>query len=425
MRITLLVLVLASQLAAADLSVNVSGQSGSAFATQLQTADVQVARFVVQASGGDVTVDAVDIHFTNAAGANTAFTGIRLFYDADGNGIFDTSEEVDVAQTPNGVDDFVTFVDSFTVFSGQIRELQLRATVSNNTAAYGQAFQFRVDGAASLLLANGGDTVSGNLPAQANAITIRHSENRLHPGTGNPSQPRDAFFNNTNKAAMHFVIESLNPTPPGQLAGVDLTALQVSVTLGTAEQTDAVTRLTLWQDDGDALFEPNSGEVLIQERMPSDAGKWGISGSVIIAVFDGTAVQQLQAIPAGQARAFWVGIDFGSGLEAVCEVSINAAGVLGAEGIAADFFIANPPLISGNVINLKRRPPPPESTEAQGEGGCAAAASGQTWFWLALLIAPIALRISVRRRRWHSWPRTGGCHAKPECHGAPRARHAD
>lgn len=395
MRILLALTLMALPLAAADLSVNVSGQSGPAFATQLQTADVQVARFVVQATGGDVTLDELDIHFTNAAAA-TAFTGIRLFYDADGNGIFDTSEELDAAQTPNGADDFVTFVESFTVFTGQIRELQLRATVGNDSASYGNSFQFRIDSAASLLLAAPGDTVSGNLPAQAGAITIRHSENRLHPGTGNPTQPRDAFFGNTNKAALHFVIESLTSVPPGQLAGIDLAALQVSVTLGTPEQTDAVTRLTLWQDDGDALFEPNSGEVLIQERRPTDAGKWGIGGSVITVVFDGTAVQQLQAIASGQARAFWVGIDFGNGQEAVCEVSVNAAGILGAEGMAADFFIANPPLISGNVINLKRRPPPPESSDPDGEGGCAVAAMNDTW--IALIGALTALGVARRRR---------------------------
>jgi hypothetical protein len=217
--------------------------------------------------------------------------------------------------------------------------------------------------------------------------------NRLQPGTGNPSSPRDTFFGRSNVAALHFLVDSLTATPPGQLSGIDLAAITVSVTLATNQQTAAVTRLTLWQDDGDANFEPNSGEVLILARTPADAGKWGIAGSVISVVFDGTSVQNLQDIPAGQARAFWVGIDFSAdGPEAVCEVSVNSGGVLGALGTAADHFIANPALISGNVLALKAKPPKPKSVEAKGEGGCAASAVP---FNLALLAA-LALLLSVR-----------------------------
>src|SRR5690606_13533624 len=78
---------------AADLAVNLSGQSGGAFSTRLQSNDVQVARFVLQASGGDVTVDAITLHLSNFAMADDALTGVRLFYDADGNNVFDPSEE--------------------------------------------------------------------------------------------------------------------------------------------------------------------------------------------------------------------------------------------------------------------------------------------------------------------------------------------
>jgi hypothetical protein len=402
-----LIVLLACPLAAADLSVNLSGQSGPAFATQLQSSDVQVARFVLQASGGDVTVDAIAIHFSNAANADEAFTGIRLFFDADGNGIFDTSEELDASQAPNGTDDFVTFTETFTAVSGQIRELQLRATISNNSAAYGQAFQFRIDAAASFSLANGGDAVTGSLPAQANAVTIRHSENRIQPGTGNPTAPRDTFFGRTNVAALHFLVESLTATPPGQLAGIDLAAFTISVTMGTNAQTAAVTRLTLWQDDGDAAFEPGNGEVMILERDPADVGKWGIAGSVISVVFDGSEIQLLQDIPAGQARAFWIGIDFADdGPAAVCEVSLNSGGVLGALGVSADFLIANPAVVSGNVLNLEETPPKPKSTEAKGEGGCSTGAGGGLLALLAF-VAVIGSRFRTRK----------GSHG---VHGGPR-----
>jgi hypothetical protein len=394
-----LLAILALPASAANLAVNLSGQSGPAFATQLQSTDVQVARFVLQASSGDVTVDAINLHFSNAANADEAFTGVRLFYDADGNNIFDTSEELDASHAPNGTDDFLTFTETFTAVSGQIRELQVRATVSANVAAYGQAFQFRIDGAGSIALANGADTISGTLPAQAGAITIRHSQNRLQPGTGNPTQPRETFFGRDNVAALHFLVESLSATAPGQLAGIDLSSFTISVTLATNAQTEAITRVSLWQDDGDAAFEPGSGEVLIQARNPADVGKWGIAGSVISVVFDGTPIQNLQDVAAGQVRAFWIGIDFADdGPEAVCEVSLNSGGVQGALGPAADFMIANPALVSGNVLTLTEKPPKPKSREAQGEGGCSA--YGWVQFNVPMLaVAAMLLFVRSRRKR--------------------------
>ncbi len=395
-----LLLMLACPLMAANVAVNLSGTSGPSFATQLQTGDVQVGRFVLQATGGDVTINSITIHFTNAANADEAFTSVRLFYDDDGNGIFATNEEVGTAQVPNGTDDFVTFTQTIVADDTQINELQVRVTVGNNVAAYGQAFRFRIDTAASLNLPNP-DTVSGSLPAQANTITIRHSENRLQPGTGNPTGPRTFYFGETNVNALHFLVDSMFPTAPGQLAGINLSAITISITLATALQTPAITRLTLWQDDGDSAFEPGSGEVLVLARTPADVGKWGISGSVISVVFDGTAVQNIADIPTGQARAFWIGLDFDSdGPSATCEISVNNTAVLGAEGAAADFFIGTPALISGNVITLQAKPPKEKSREAGGEGGCSTHGT-ETQFWLGLVCFAAIWTVSRRVIRTH------------------------
>lgn len=385
-------------LCAADLAVNVSGATGPDFANKLDDTDVEVARFALQAGGGDVDVDAVTIHFTNAAAANEAFTAVQLFYDADGNGTFDGSEQVGTAQVPNGTDDFVTFTDTFTAVSGVIRELQLRVDIGNDAAAYGEAFQFIIDGASSITLASGTDTISGGLPATSNTIEIRHSVNELVPGTGNPSAPRNVALGRTNVGALHFIVSSLNATPPGQLQGIDLDEITISVTLGNAAQTDIVTRLALWQDDGDSAFEPGNGEVLIQERTPADGAKWAVSGSVISVTFDGSAVQLLSDIPAGGAKALWVGVDFGDAPESVCEISVNRDGITGALGPAADHVTDTPNSISGNVINVIDPPEPPPPSEAQGEGGCTTVESRGWWFGLLLLflVAIVFARCRVK-----------------------------
>jgi hypothetical protein len=379
---------------AATLSVNVAGQSGSDFSTRLNTTDVQVALFVLQSSGGDVEVNGVTLHFSNEVAAAAAFTQVRMFFDADGNSTFDPSEELDAPQTPNGTDDFLTFNDTFTVPSGAIRLLQVRATVGNNVASFGEAFSFRIDAEASIDLEDPvNDSVSGSFPVTDKTITIRSSENQLVPGTGNPTEPREVFFGDTAVGALHFIISSLLPTSPGQLDGIQLDSITISITFQSSAQTDAITRLTLWQDNGNSVFEPDEGEVLIQERTPADLTKWTVSGSVVSVTFDGTPIAVLQGITSGSARTFWVGIDFDNDIEAVCEVSVNRTGILGTLGADADFFISPPTAISGDVISVGARPPRPMPAEAQGEGGCSShEGPGRWWLVPVLMLAAVLLR---------------------------------
>jgi hypothetical protein len=84
------------------------------------------------------------------------------------------------------------------------------------------------------------------------------------------------------------------------------------------------------------------------------------------------------------------------GPEAVCEVSLNSGGVQGALGPAADFMIANPALVSGNVITLSEKAPKPKSQEAQGEGGCSA---NESWPFSGAPLAIAAMLLCVRLRR--------------------------
>lgn len=400
---------------AADLTVNLSGTTGPDFANRLNTTDLEVARFVFQASGGDVGIDDIEIHFSNHTVADLAFTRMRLFYDANGNGSFETNEELDAASTiaPDGVNPSVVFAGiinalPWSVVAGPSRLLQLRVDVGNNIASYGDAFEFSIQAAGSITLTNPGtDNVLGSLPAVSNTLTLRHSENQLVPGTGNPTTQRTAFYGATNFPALHFIVSSLTGTPPGQLLGIDLISITVSITLANSAQTAAVTRLSLWQDDGDSQFEPNAGEVLIQARTPADGVKWDISGSVISVTFDGAAVQNLSDIPSGGVKALWVGIDFGSGMDAVCEVSVNRAGMLGALGAAADFFVVSPAFISGDVITLQAVPPRPPSSGPEGEGGCSTGQGGHhKWLLLLVLAGLLGLRISkihcrqFARRTW-------------------------
>jgi hypothetical protein len=385
-------------LSAATLSVNLSGQSGQAFSTRLNTGDVPVGLFAFQTSGGSVDVNAVTIHFNDPAAAASTFTAVRVFFDADGNGTFDPTEEVGSAQAPNGTDDFLTFTGNFTAPAGAIRLLQVRVSVGTNVAAYGGSFAFRIDSEASIELADPqADEVTGNFPATTNSISIRRSVNQLVPGTGNPTEPRDAYFGQTNYPAMHFIVSSLSPVPPGQLDGISLESITVTITFQNSQQTEAVNRLSLWQDNGNSVFEPNEGEVLIQARTPADITKWLISGSVLSVTFDGTALAILQGIPAGSARPFWVGIDFASGIEAVCEVTVNRTGVIGTQGAAADYFVTSPGSISGDVINLGPRPPSQRPLEATGEGGCSTTELPHHGFWL--LLGGLLAAFAVRHRR--------------------------
>jgi hypothetical protein len=373
--------------AAATLAVNLSGTTGPDFGNQLNDADVEVARFVLQPSGGAVSIDAIVVHVSSFATADEAFTGVRMFFDADGNGTFDPGEEISTSQIPTGAADDLTFTETFSAPSGLIRTLQLRVNIGNITSTYGQSYNFSIDPQADITLTSPGtDTISSTTVAVSNDITIRHSENQLVSGTGNPTGARETGFNDTNFAALHFIVSSLPPTAPGQLQGIDLNSITIGVTCQNAAQTAVVTRLRLWQDDGDSNFEPGSGEVLIQERTVLDVGKWVVAGSVINVTYDGLPVQNLSDIPSGGTKALWVGIDFGTGPDTTCEVSVTRTNVLGALGAAADFFVTNPNFISGNVITVTTPPNPPKDAEPPGEGGCSTGAD-VNWTLVATTLA--------------------------------------
>jgi len=394
----LALLVCASGLSAANLAVNLSGTTNQAFANKLTDTDVQVVRFVLQASGGDVVVDGIAITVSNPTNAVNALTGMRLFYDADGNGTFDPSEELSTVQTVTGAT--TVFTETFTALNGLIRELQVRVNIGANVTVYGEAFQFSiaVDTDIELPVASP-DTISGTFPVTGNALTMRNSTNQLVPGVGNPASPRSVGLGSQTVAALQFAIDSLTPTSPGELVGIDLQAISVSVTTQTAIQTAAVSGLTLWQDDGDGLFEPNTGEVLILALSPADLGKWTPTGNVITVRFDGTAINVLPQINTGQARTFWVGVSFAGGTPCVCEVSLNRTNVQGSLGTTADFFVVSPASITGNVITVANQPEGPPPEEAPGEGGCTSGTKQLSWFSALVLAAAGFASVLGRRKR--------------------------
>ncbi|MBE7493152.1 MAG: hypothetical protein HS108_15535 [Planctomycetes bacterium] len=393
-RLCLALAALAGGLSAANVAVNLSGTTNPAFANKLSDSDVQVVRFVMQASGGDVNVSSVTLTVSNATQAAVAFTGIKLFFDSEPNGTFDPGEQVGTTQTIAGAT--VTFNGTFTVKNGLIHELQVRVDIGASTAVYGEAFQFSIAAGTDIGLPGAPtDTVSGAFPFTGNALTIRNSVNQLVPGTGNPASPRSVQHGSQNVAALQFALDSLVPVAPGELVGLDLQSLAISITTQTASQTAAVSALALWQDDGDALFEPGSGEALILARTPADLGKWTAAGNVITVTFDGAAINVLPTILTGQARTFWVGISFAGGADCVCEVSVNRSNVQGSLGTAADFFVTSPTAITGNVITVANLPKPPAAPEAEGEGGCSTDTRQVPVF--ALLIAAVAGFASLRR----------------------------
>lgn len=383
---------------AAIMSVNLSGTTGPDFGNQLNDTDVEVARYVLQPTGGAVSIDSITIHVSNFVLADEAFTGVRLFFDADGNGTFDPSEEIGTSQVPSGAASDLVFTETFSAPSGLIRTLQLRVNIGTNATVYGEAYNFTIDPQTDVVLTNPGtDSISSTGLAVSNDITIRHSENQVVPGTGNPTGPRETSFNKNNVAALHFIVSSLNPTGPGQLQGIDLNSITISVTCATSAQTAVVTRLRLWQDDGDGNFEPGSGEVLIQERTSADVGKWVVAGSVISVTYDGLPVQNLSDIPSGATKALWVSIDFGSGVDTTCEVSVTRTNILGALGAAADFFVPNPNFISGNVLTVTTPPPAPTSSKPQGEGGCSTDSASD--LALATLLLALTTLCALRARK--------------------------
>lgn len=395
-------LLCAATLPAANLAVNLSGTTNPAFSNKLTDTDVQVARFVLQASGGDVGVSSITVTVSNPTHAVNAFTGMRLFYDTDGNGSFDPTEELSTVQTVAGAT--VTFAEAFTALNGLIRELQVRVNIGANPTVYGEAFVFSINASTDIVLPGAPtDTVSGTFPVSSFSLTIRNSTNQLVPGTGNPAAPRTVSLGAQNVSGVHFAIDSLTPVTPGELVGIDLQAVAISVTTQTAGQASAVSGVSLWQDDGDNLFEPSAGEVLILARTPADLGKWTPTGNVITVTFDGTAISTLPQINTGQARTFWVSISFAAGAACVCEVSVNRTNIQGSLGVAADFFVNSPASITGNVITVTTPPPEPAPDEAEGEGGCSTNAEPMSWLSALLLVAAgFASVVRVAKRKLSS-----------------------
>lgn len=397
-----LLVVLAPVCLAGSVSVQTSGLTPPAFSNKPNDTAVPVARFVLQASGNDVIVDAVRLDFSGAASADEAFGQLYLFFDADHNQTFDAAEELDETSTiaPNGTDGFVTFTETFTVLNdGFSRELLLLADIKT-TAVHGDSFQFRIDAATSLVLPPAStDTITGTFPRTANAITIRNSETQLVPGSGNPATVRNVARGAQNVAALHAVLNCLAPASPGELVSLDLNTLSLAVNLANSSQVSGVQTLSLWQDDGDANFEPGAGEVLILSRTSADTGKWNLAGSVLTVVFDGTAIQSLAAIPAGQVRTFWVSISFASTPDVTCEVTLSRAGVLGSAGAVADYLVASPASLSGNVIQTTAPPPEPEPTEPPGEGGCAVGVPHSLPWVVLSVLAVVALFARKRMGR--------------------------
>lgn len=275
----------------------------------------------------------------------------------------------------------MTFAEVFSAPDTSANDLQLRADINNTSAFYGQAFTFSINAGTDVTLTNSGsDTVSGTFPVNSNTLTIRHSENQLVPGTGNPTAPRTVDHNSTNNAALHFIIDCLTASTNGELVGIDLDAITISLTLGTTAESSGIAALALYTDDGDGLFEPAGGEAEIQRRTALDVSKWVVSGTVISVTFDGAAIANLVDLISGQNRVFWVGIDFTGGIDVTVEVSVNRTGVLGALGTDADYFVTSPANINGNVINVRDTGSGGggngnTSADPSGEGGCIASNS--------------------------------------------------
>ena len=114
--IAALFVLLALPVSAASLAFNLSGTTGPDFGNQLNDTDVEVARYVLQPTGGSVDIDSLTVHISNFGLADEAFTRVRAFFDADGNGTFDPSEELDATSTivPDGTTDDITFTETFT-----------------------------------------------------------------------------------------------------------------------------------------------------------------------------------------------------------------------------------------------------------------------------------------------------------------------
>ena len=403
---------LATPLMAADLAVAVSSNQGPDFANKTNDVDVEVARFRLSATGGAVSVDDLTITFSNETMADDAFSQLRLFYDADGNGTFAANEELSTGQTPNGAANTLTFTEVFSAPDTSTNDLQLRADINNTSTFYGQAFTFSINLGTDVTLTNGGsDTVSGTFPVTSNTLTIRHSQNQLVPGTGNPTAPRTVGHNTANNAALHFIVDCLTASTNGELVGIDLDSITISLTLGATGEDAGIAAVKLYTDDGDGLFEPGSGEAEIQRRTSLDTAKWVVSSTVISVTFDGSAIANLVDLVSGQNRVFWVGIDFTGGIDVTVEASVNRTGVLGALVADADYFVTSPANINGNVVNARDTGSSGggsgnTNAEPSGEGGCVASNSPTPALLIAFLAVLCVIFLGVKPPRSRAKPRS-------------------
>lgn len=392
-------LLAASTLGAATLNVTLSGASPANFENRLSDTSVEVTRFVLTSTGAAVDCSAVTITFTNPTTADEAFTAVRVFYDANGNSSFEAGEEIGTSQAPNGAAATLAFTGAFSVPTSS-RLMQVVVNTGANVASYGDAFRFSIAAAADITLVNPGtDSVTGAFPVQGNTLTIRNSVTNLLAGTGNPASPRTVARGSSNVAGAHFRLDCLAAVIPGELVGLDLSSITVNLNLGAPADANVIASVSLFGDDFDAAFEPNTQDPLIQARTSADVAKWTVAGSTLTVIFDGAAITALTSINSGTVRAFWIGVSFNSTADAIVEVLVNRTGILGSEGAAGDFLTTAITSVSGNVITVSGSGGGGGggsgiSNSAREEGGC----SAQNGAGLALAMFALLAGLAVRRR---------------------------
>lgn len=399
-------LLAASTLGAATLNVTLSGASPANFENRLSDTSVEVTRFVLTSTGASVDCSAITITFTNPTTADEAFTAVRVFYDANGNSSFEAGEEIGVGQAPNGAAATLAFTGNFTVPTSS-RLMQVIVNTGANVASYGDAFRFSIAAAADITLVNPGtDSVTGAFPVQGNTLTIRNSVTNLLAGTGNPASPRTLARGSQNVAGAHFRLDCLAAAIPGELVGLDLSSITVNLNLGAPADANVIASVSLFGDDFDAAFEPNTQDPLIQARTSADVAKWTVAGSTLTVIFDGAPVTALTSINSGTVRAFWIGISFNSTADAVVEVLVNRTGILGAEGASGDFMTTAITSISGNVITVSGSGggggDGGQGNRPSEEGGCVACPTGASAPWMLLCMLAAGLWFVRKRSRPNS-----------------------
>ena len=397
----------AGSVAAATVNVTLSGASPANFENRLSDTGVEVARFVLTGSGGSVVCTGVTITFTNPTGADEAFTAVRLFYDANGNNTFEAGEELGTpgGVAPNGSAATISFNTGFTVPVGS-RLLQVTVNTGSNPAAYGQGFRFSIAAGADVALSSPGtDNVTGTFPVQGNTVTVRNSVTNLLAGTGNPAALRTVPRGTQNAAGLHFRLDCLAAITPGELVGLKLQTLTVNLNLGSAAHATVISAVSLFNDAFDALFEPNTQDILVQTRTSADVAQWQLSGAVLSVTFDGAAIAALSQVNSGAVRAFWVGVSFNTSADAQLEVILNRTGILGTAGGEGDFISTAIASVSGNVITVTGSGGGGGGSKSNGvgeEGGCAVSEVGALP-WLMALLALLTLILQTRVKAQGAW----------------------